>query len=194
MTEDEELFEMLAEVLGGFTTEGELVEYLRGTASLPEGRIRDGPLGSALIRHLYDEPDSLVLTLRAHLYIENFIDTILKRKFKHASIILKNRDFSFSMKLDVLRANNQMDEDLYHDIRLLNRLRNKFAHELHFAFHSFAFGQFTYCERFGQVLNRVKGVEARNLLCVFIFRHVAMEMLFRLTKRHKYIAEPQQPT
>lgn len=82
-------------------------------------------LGGSLLRDLHETVDPLSMVLRIHLYLEAFIDAILTRRLKHPKVILKNRDFTFAMKLDMLRASNRVDTRLFHDIKRVNMLRNR---------------------------------------------------------------------
>lgn len=145
-------------------------------------------LGSHFLQYVANEKDALNLTIKAHLYVENFLEEILKRKFMHNSIFLNNRDFTFSLKLDVLCAKNYLDEKLYRDIRLLNRVRNKFAHDLSFDISTFDMSQFYYCEELYQRV-KTESEEAKRLVNLSIFKYVLMELLFRLTQKHKFIRD-----
>src|SRR5436309_1713985 len=108
MKEDLELY--VIAVLEDFATEAELHDWLKAGTRKPPGT-RKGPLGSDLLRHLYERTDALTLVVRAHLYVERLLDEILTRKLKNALVLLENRDFTFSMKVDVLRAANYLDRD-----------------------------------------------------------------------------------
>jgi hypothetical protein len=190
MSKNYEWFDWMIGAMASWKTEKELVRYLKQDINL--GNLIEGPLGSHFLKHVAQERDVLNLTLKAHLYIENFLEEILKRKFMHGAILLNNRDVTFSLKLDILRAKNYLDEKLYHDIRLINRLRNKFAHELTFDIGSFDMSQFSYCEGLYQDV-RTKKAETRRLVNIHIFKHVLLYLLLRLTEEHEFIAEIKKP-
>ncbi len=61
-------------------------------------------------------------------------------------MIVDRRDFTFSLKLDILRSKNYLDEKLYSDVILLNKLRNKFAHNLFYDLSDFDMSKFYYCD------------------------------------------------
>lgn len=77
------------------------------------------------------EPISTVLT--THLYIEFFINQLIEKHFKLKKKILDDhRSYSFSIKLDLIFEKELIPDWLYHNIRKLNDIRNKYSHRLHF--------------------------------------------------------------
>jgi hypothetical protein len=188
MSDHYEWFDMVMTGMERRRSERELIRYLKSKEFVFTGKPFESYLGAYYLEYIGDEKDPLNLTLKSHLYIENFLEEILKKKFKNSLLLLSNRDFTFALKLDVLHAKNYLDEKLYKDIRLLNRLRNKFAHDLAFDIAAFDMTQFCYCEDLYQRV-RVKSQEARRLVNISIFRNVLWELFLRLIKKHKFILE-----
>ena len=69
--------------------------------------------------------DTLVATLRLHLYVEKELDEILEFMFKVPNIVK-----GFKNKLDLLYNLGVMDKHLYDAVKKLNSVRNGFAHDL----------------------------------------------------------------
>lgn len=80
------------------------------------------------------------IILRAHLYIEHELTEIIRKYFKHPEEII--RQLNFSRKLGVLLALGEISQDLKAPINHLNRLRNKYAHELDYQFSEQDFNDF----------------------------------------------------
>jgi hypothetical protein len=173
LSDNQEIFAVMIHVLQRFRTESGISDWLRRAIRTLPGDIVEGPLGSDLIRHLYDDTDPLTVVLRVHLYVEVFLDTILTRRLKYPALILKNRDFTFAMKLDLLRASNQLDLRLFADIKRLNALRNRFAHDLRFSIAHFDMSAFTYCADVKEYFTKLHSDDAKALLNIYIFQRVA---------------------
>ena len=92
------------------------------------------------------EQEPLGLVIKGLLFIEHFLGVIIKNKLKYPDIILKNSNFTFSMKLDILRSHNYLDDKQYNDIKHITRLRNKYAHNLYYDLKNFDVSVFSYCE------------------------------------------------
>lgn len=65
--------------------------------------------------------------MTGHLYVEERINMILSIVFKNDDIF---RKFSYSQKLDVLRASDILPPVSYNRLKALGNLRNSFAHNL----------------------------------------------------------------
>ena len=174
-------------VLYAFDTEAELLSWLREYGFRIPFEPNKDQVGADLIRLLQQETDPLNLVLRAHLYLENLLEAILRRRFPNPELLLKNRDFTFSMKLDVLRAKNYLDVHSYNDIKKVNAIRNKFAHELHYDFAAVDFTSFSYCEYADEL--RIKDREVRLAVNLYLFKHVILWLLAQLTKRYSFLGE-----
>lgn len=89
-----------------------------------------------------DEPISL--TILCHLYSEYWINRIIEEKSPTAKEILDNRNFTFSIKLALVYNMGFITEIIYSNIKTLNNLRNKIAHQLDYDIKNFDFNQFQY--------------------------------------------------
>jgi hypothetical protein len=157
-----------------------------------DGReFHDEPLGSHFLKCLTRIVDPLTLVVTAHLFIERFVDGIIAKKFTNAGVILKNRGFTFALKVDLLRAKNYLSEDCYVDIRVLNTIRNRFAHDLIFDLAGFDMAQFWFCEQWNEL--RISNVAHRREAATYVIRCVAESLLWRLTARHNFLGEIEAP-
>ncbi|MDQ0496789.1 hypothetical protein [Paenibacillus brasilensis] len=88
------------------------------------------------------------IILRAHLYIEFEMTEILKSKLMHPEE--RGDKLNFSVTLKVLLAVGAIPLELKGPINFLNRIRNKYAHELDFQFSEETFRKFvdTFTEKF----------------------------------------------
>jgi len=66
--------------------------------------------------------------LVSHLWIELFLECIITKKFKNHEDII---DFDFSKKRKILFGLGIINEDMNHDLKILNQIRVEFAHELY---------------------------------------------------------------
>ena len=106
--------------------------------------------------------------------------------------VLKNGNFTFSMKLDILRANNYLDENRYNDIKHINRLRNKFAHNLYYDLSNFDVSVFSYCEDYPKYV-KPKTKKAKIYANMYIIKHVFFYLLKKLMSRYSFIADIEVP-
>jgi len=85
------------------------------------------------LKNLFEIKNTRLLILMMHLFMENFIEIIIKRNVLDSKKIL-NDDirFSFYQKINIIAANKLIDESLYDDLRALNNLRNQYVHNLRF--------------------------------------------------------------
>lgn len=74
--------------------------------------------------------DTLVATLRIHLYAEKELDEIIKSIFRYPKPIIEKQ--MFRNKLNLLYNLGVMDKSLYDAVSKLNDVRNKFAHDLEY--------------------------------------------------------------
>lgn len=173
-----------------YENEESLVKWL---ASNPIGEnvIYRELLGSSLIRHLFSETEPTTLVLKAHLYLEQFLDEIIINKFKNGDYLLKNNQLSIPNKADILFAKNYLDKNIVSDISLINKLRNRLAHRLHFDISSYDMSNFSYCGSLD--INHFKARSTRTSVNIFIFRHVVYHILLRLTRKYPFIADIAAP-
>jgi hypothetical protein len=81
------------------------------------------------LNRIKDDPLSLVLTL--HLYVEFIVNRLIWKHFKNPEKILgsnKVREFKFSTKVDMLNAIGVVEGNIFDNIKILNSIRNDFAH------------------------------------------------------------------
>ncbi len=145
-------------------------------------------LGSELLRQIYQLNEPLSIVVTGHLFIETFLDAIIEKKFNHSELILENRGFTFSLKLDTLKVKNYLDDNLYLDIKSLNSLRNKYSHNLLYNIADFDFSSFLYLDLIYKAIPH-NSKEAKFELHIFILRRVVVELLYRLTTKYSFIAE-----
>ncbi|MBI5061507.1 MAG: hypothetical protein HZB67_04305 [Candidatus Aenigmarchaeota archaeon] len=69
--------------------------------------------------------------LFVHLHIEFWMNNIIEIKFSHPKTIMHNKDFkTFSNKLELLYAMDVINENIYQQIKAVNRIRNHYAHNI----------------------------------------------------------------
>ena len=87
-----------------------------------------------MIRDLKEIKDIRGLVLVLHLYIEWWLNLLIKKYFKNHDIILDDNLLndlkSFSNKVRILNAVGVLDENIFEDIKTVNKIRNIFAHNL----------------------------------------------------------------
>ena len=190
--DDEVIFEAIVDCCEDYALVEDLEKYLAGrTASERDAILKNarfGPLGSDLLRQLFLHESPLSLVVTAHLFFEAFLEEIIRRKFPHCEILFKRRDFSYSLKLDLLRAKGSLDAAIYNDLRLLGNLRNKFAHNLEFSLAEFDFTRFTYCKEIYRE-SAWDWAEGHVRINLYLLRHILQLLLMRLTERHPFIVE-----
>jgi hypothetical protein len=81
-----------------------------------------------MMKHLdsiNDEPRATILI--THLYIEYLLDWIIIKKIAKPDKILKR---TFSSKLELIESFNVLFDSLMHDLWVVNKIRNQFAHNI----------------------------------------------------------------
>jgi hypothetical protein len=77
--------------------------------------------------------DELAIVLKGHLLVEYLLNKIIAEKCKSPKNILEDsRNYTFSVKLQILYAMGLLPEIIYGEIVRLNKFRNKYAHNLEF--------------------------------------------------------------
>jgi len=71
--------------------------------------------------------DELTIVLKAHLFAEFLIDHIIKEKFSRPKRIL---NYTFYKKLEIIYSIDLIPNYLYKNILFLNKMRNKYSHDL----------------------------------------------------------------
>lgn len=69
--------------------------------------------------------------LSVHLFVENLVDRLIEKHSKIAKSILDDhRTYSFSVKLALVFHMGLLPDGLFENLRILNALRNEYAHEI----------------------------------------------------------------
>ena len=126
MTQRQRWFRDIFRALRSLESEDALAQHLADEDKRTEALYAAGPLPAKLVRHLYAQQDALGLVLRGRLHLEECLDAVIAKKFKHPDVLLHGR-LSFSAKMDLLRAANFLDAKTYRDLIGVSRLRNSFA-------------------------------------------------------------------
>ncbi len=92
------------------------------------------------LRELFKENHPRELIIESHLLIENILDELIKHNFKNSKNLI---EFGFIKKLEIAHSSELINTSDYSDIVLLNKLRNKFAHDFFFNYMDFSFNKFT---------------------------------------------------
>jgi hypothetical protein len=74
--------------------------------------------------------EPLVQILKAHLYTENFLEKIILATLVRGDKIVENGNFTYHNKLLICESADVISDSLVSSLRNLNKLRNKFAHQL----------------------------------------------------------------
>lgn len=72
------------------------------------------------------EPRASVLII--HLYVEYFVNEILKKKLPKPKKIIDK--YTFAKKVDIIESLKILTSELINDIRQTNKIRNLFAHNI----------------------------------------------------------------
>jgi hypothetical protein len=69
--------------------------------------------------------------LKAHLFVERLIDSLIENKLTNPASFFKNQ-ISFSLKLDIAHSLGIIPDRMLSTIKSLNGIRNKYAHDLNY--------------------------------------------------------------
>lgn len=155
--------------------------------------LKQSPLGAEFLRIAKCEKDPMTLILKSHLMLEIYIDEIIKKKFVNGEKLLQNQErLGFLIKLDILQAKNLVKEDLYSDIKVINSLRNKYAHKYFYDFADFDMSQFYYCDGIYDRIP-VRSINGKRAVNLFMMRLVLESILARLEEKHVYLGKIKVP-
>ena len=185
MTENQRWFKPIIAALRQIDTEEDLQRDLEQEDRRTEEALMQGPLDADLVRHMFEQHDPLALVLRARLHLEDVLDAVIAKRFKNAEVLLQGRSYSFSVKMDLLRAANYLDQKIYHDLHGVSRLRNSYAHHLSSNIGEYDLSVFTDCAGLKAITQKFDTPAARERLNIFFFRQIALQLLRRLVVRHK---------
>ena len=83
-----------------------------------------------MIKQVLKTEKELNLFITAHLYLEHFLDLAVDDKFPLQEHLLDVPYFSTDLKLRILHGNGFLSDVLYLNGKMMNEIRNKFAHNL----------------------------------------------------------------
>jgi len=83
------------------------------------------------VKNLVFDTKELSSILKAHLFIERLIDSIIEKKLDKPGSLFKNQ-LSFSLKLDLAHSLGIVPDKVLSPIRALNKIRNKYAHDINY--------------------------------------------------------------
>ncbi len=86
-----------------------------------------GDTYARMVKELNGVHDMRYIVVMLHLYLEFWLDKIIEKKCKNSKKIM---EFNFFQKLRILNGFDIVPDELFHDIKVINELRNTFAHEL----------------------------------------------------------------
>ncbi|KAB2940620.1 MAG: hypothetical protein MPEBLZ_00085 [Candidatus Methanoperedens nitroreducens] len=138
-------------------------------------------MGTAFLKDIVEIKDHRLLILLSHLYFENFINEIIRKRLNSSSKIL---DMSFSTKLEILRATKIFDDFYYSELRFINNLRNMYAHNLYFDVLNYNFDKSLAIKSL-KVLDKYRSKRAKRKLCDFILRIYLIYLVLIFSKNFK---------
>lgn len=80
--------------------------------------------------HYKDLADERAVVLVGALCVEDCLDRMINAFFPASMVLHENRDFSFSLKIDLVHACKLIPSRILHHCDLVRKLRNDFAHNL----------------------------------------------------------------
>jgi UDP-3-O-acyl-N-acetylglucosamine deacetylase len=83
------------------------------------------------IKFLNGIKDIRLKGLYLHLIVENYINQIITKSFKHPNKILDSRYYSFHKKIEILKEIGIIDGTTFHNLKIVNNIRNYLTHNLH---------------------------------------------------------------
>lgn len=83
-----------------------------------------------MIKEVLTAEKKLTLFIRAHLYLEHYLDLAIEQHFPYQVHLLDVPYFSTELKLRILHGCGFLTDVLYLNGRMMNEIRNKFAHNL----------------------------------------------------------------
>lgn len=95
-----------------------------------------------LLSFLKAETEDRTLAIVCASYAETYLGELIKYRLPGLNHDLRNKMFhpshgilgTFSGRIDMAKALNSIDTDMYHDLKLLASIRNRFAHDLSIQF------------------------------------------------------------
>ena len=134
-------------------------------------------MGRAFLKDITEIEDHRLLILMSHLYFENFIEEIIKKRLNYSSRTL---NLSFFNKLEILYASKIFDDFFYSELRFINNLRNSYAHNLSFDILDYNFDKSPRLKNL-KILKKYHAKRSKRKLYNFIIRMYLISILFALS-------------
>ena len=83
-----------------------------------------------MIKEVLMAEKKLTLFIRAHLYLEHYLDLAIEQHFPNQMHLLDVPYFSTDLKLRILHGGGFLTDVLYLNGKTMNEIRNRFAHNL----------------------------------------------------------------
>lgn len=96
----------------------------------PSYNFTEQNLADSVIKDILHTEKKITLFIRAHLYLEHFLDVAVEQHFPKQKHLLDVPYFSTDLKLRMLHGIGFLSDVLYYNAKLMNEIRNKFAHKL----------------------------------------------------------------
>lgn len=93
------------------------------------GYIRDLPPEERRLWKALAHEDDLGAVIRTQTFLESYVERLLRRHFLDESAKVNIRGIQYSIRLQLLHALHELDEDLVRSLLVLEKLRDKFAHD-----------------------------------------------------------------
>lgn len=134
-------------------------------------------MGRAFLKDITEIEDHRLLILMSHLYLENFIEIIIKTRSNYSPKLLRS---SFHRKLKFLYESEIIDDFYYSELGFINNLRNCHAHNLSFDLLDYNFNMSPRLRGL-KILKKYRAKRAKRKLHNFIIRMYLISILFALT-------------
>lgn len=82
--------------------------------------------------HYKDLADERAVVVVGALCVEDCLDQMINALFPSSTILHENRDFTFSLKIDIIQAFKLIPSRILHHSDVVRKMRNDFAHNLEF--------------------------------------------------------------
>ena len=140
-------------------------------------------LSRNIMKSIFSANEDRLLIILSHLYLEICIDEIIVNKFKKSKNILNN---SFKKKVDIIYSLDELDENLYKKIILLNRIRNQYVHNLDYRFKIDDFIEFSDIKKVLDYIQK-KHIRSRPLILRYLLKIELYITVLDLHKKHRFL-------
>ncbi|MHA2220212.1 MAG: hypothetical protein ACXACY_30395 [Candidatus Hodarchaeales archaeon] len=151
---------------------------------------KEQPLYYFLLQKAINEDNIFVLILKAHLYFDNFLEVIFKNIGGKKAKKFTKPPYYLTERINILDLFGQLSETLYIELKTLNKLRNKFAHQLDYDITTFDFKNFPELKEVIDKIhlkNNEKNKEYFRILYDFLLRNQILWLTQRLLSEHPEI-------